>query len=217
MENKTLNILINAISTMGIWEWWTINDDNWLELSFSNVMLFEKTEDESDTHSGTFINIRLSGNIYAIFLDNSNDENDLWYVDLYNGKASFWIDPFELRFDDNEYALSIISDFKNKTVLSGTFSIEKIAAAKHSVAGKCENVGFIIGGDHLAIIGLDGKLSEGEIELASKQWWDYWWNYWNLKNTTKAYKMIFYVSFSLLRLIMPSKLKIKKSQFALRW
>ena len=93
MENKTLNILINAISTMGIWEWWTINDDNWLELSFSNVMLFEKTEDESDTHSGTFINIRLSGNIYAIFLDNSNDENDLWYVDLYNGKASFRIDP----------------------------------------------------------------------------------------------------------------------------
>ena len=59
---------------------------------------------------------------------------------------------------------------------------------KHEqMCARCGDVGFVVGGDEIEVIGEKGKYTEDEIETAAVKWGDYWREYWRLRGTKDAY------------------------------
>ncbi len=66
-------------------------------------------------------------------------------------------------------------------------ALEMMILAKHLLCARCGEVGFIVGGDEIVVVGKKGKYTGEKIETASKKWWDYWKDYWKLRKTKEAY------------------------------
>jgi hypothetical protein len=92
------------------------------------------------------------------------------------------------RDDDIDYAENVFAGFKNKTSMKSFENTEVFSSVKHILAAKCEDYGFIAGGDDLVVVGKKGRYTEEEIENAAKRWWAYWRDYWRLRNTKDAYE-----------------------------
>ena len=65
--------------------------------------------------------------------------------------------------------------------------LETLTSARHLLYARCGDVGLIVGGDELAVVGRNRRYTEKEIETASEKWWDYWREYWKLRRTKDAY------------------------------
>lgn len=187
MEAKTLEILADAISDIGSWQWWDEADDIF-QLEFSDVLLLDETKLEGATRASV-VALRFSGNAFAVFLDNLEEKSEKeWYRRFYDDE----IREFEitvddvLRFDDVDLAESVLDRFKNKTPMKRFDDRRVLGSTEHILAGTCGDVGFVVGGDDLAVIGGKGKFSESEIEDAAERWWDYWRSYWQLRGTPDA-------------------------------
>lgn len=98
------------------------------------------------------------------------------------------IDAYDLAFDDRKGAESLLSDYRNQTSAKDFDGPQTLAAVKHLVCARCGEVGFIVGGDELQVIGQKGKYTGEEIEAAAEKWWAYWRDYWRLRKTKDAFK-----------------------------
>ena len=188
MEKKTLDILSDAISDIGSWQWWYTAEDMF-QLEFCGVMLYDDTKAEKDTHTST-VALRFYGNSFAVFLDNLQEETGRkWYDRFYDDEIlTIEIDPYEFRFDDIGYADQVFNLYRNKTPMKRFESTDDFSSVKHILACRCGDYGFIAGGDDLAVVGHKGKYTEEEIEEAAKRWWAYWRDYWRLRKTKEAYE-----------------------------
>ena len=72
MEKKTLDILSDAISDVGSWQWWHSVQDLF-QLEFCDVMLYDETTPEKAPHS-SMIALRFIDHSFAVFLDNLDEE-----------------------------------------------------------------------------------------------------------------------------------------------
>lgn len=187
METKTLEILADAISDIGSWQWWDEVDDIF-QLEFSDVLMFDETMPEG-TSRASVIALRFSGNAFAVFLDNFEEKSEKeWWKRFYDdeiGEFEITVDDV-LKFDDVELAGSLLDRFKNTTPMKRFDNPQVFSSTKHILAGTCGDVGFVVGGDNLVVIGNKGEFSEEEIEEAAKRWWDYWREYWRLRGTPGA-------------------------------
>ena len=78
MKKKTFEILSDAISEVGSWQWWDLTKDLF-QLEFCDVLLYDETKAEKDSHTST-IALRFYGNSFAVFLDNLKDNCEKkWY------------------------------------------------------------------------------------------------------------------------------------------
>lgn len=188
MKKNTLDILSEAISDIGSWQWWYTAKDMF-QLEFSDVMLYDETGAEKDPHT-SMIALGFVGNAFAVFLDNLEEETGKkWYDRFYDDEIQYLqIEPYEFRFDDIDYAKTVFAGFKNKTSMKSFENTEVFSSVKHILAAKCEDYGFIAGGDDLVVVGKKGRYTEEEIENAAKRWWAYWRDYWRLRNTKDAYE-----------------------------
>ncbi len=66
MEKNTLDILSDAISETGSWQWWHIDGDM-CQVEFSDVLLYDETKTEKAPHTSV-IAIRFKGNAFGITL-----------------------------------------------------------------------------------------------------------------------------------------------------
>ena len=188
MNINTLNILADAVSDIGSWQWWdTVKDV--FQLEFSDVLLFDETTPEKAPHTSV-IALRFIGNSFAVFLDNIEDEREkTWYEQFHEDVIEYLpIESDEFIFDDIEYARKVLHSYRNIIPIKNYTNPDSFASAKHILAAKCEDVGFIVGGDLIQVVGRKGKYTEEEIELAVKCWWDYWRDYWRLRKTEDAYE-----------------------------
>lgn len=186
MNINTLNILADAISEVGSWHWWVIKDDM-VQVQFCDILLYDETKSEKEPHTTDVLAVRFYGHAFAVFLDNL-DEDD-WYVRLYDDDSDIYpVDTYDLVFDDIKTAGLLLDDYKNTIPIKDFDGPETLSAAKHLLCARCDNVGFIVGGDEIKVVGKNGKYTEEEIEAASGKWWDYWKDYWKLRGTKDAYE-----------------------------
>ena len=183
-SRDALNILADAISDVGSWWCWHVGDDM-LQLEFCDVLLYDETKAEKETHTTDVLAVRFYGNVFAVFLDDLNDEN--WHERFRDDDSILYpVDGYDMAFDDVKEAESLLSDYRNRIPVKGFKGTETLAAAKHILCARCDEVGFIVGGDEIEIVGEKGKYTEEEIEPLSRKWWDYWENYWRLRGTRDA-------------------------------
>ena len=183
-SRDTLNILADAISDVGSWWCWHVGDDM-LQLEFCDVQLYDETKAEKETHTTDVLAVRFYGHIFAVFLDDLNDRN--WHGRFHDDDSVIYpIDTYNMAFDDTEEAERLLNDYKNKTVIKDFVGLETLLTAKHLLYAGCDDVGFIVGGDEIEIVGRKGKYTEEEIESLSRKWWEYWKDYWRLGGTHDA-------------------------------
>ena len=183
-SKDTLNILADAISDVGSWWCWHVGDDM-LQLEFCDVQLYDETKGEKETHTTDVLAVRFYGHIFALFLDDLNDEN--WYDRFRDDDSILYpVDTYDMAFDNNKEAESLLNDYRNRIPVKDFKGPETLLAAKHLLFARCNEVGFIVGGDEIEIVGEKGKYTEEEIEPLSRKWWEYWKDYWRLRGTRDA-------------------------------
>ena len=183
-SRAALNILADSISDVGSWWCWYVGDDM-LQLEFCDVLLYDETKEEKETHTTDVLAVRFYGNVFAVFLDNLNDEN--WYERFRDDDSILYpVDTYDMAFDDNKEAESLLNDYRNQAFVRNFKGKETLLTAKHILYARCDEIGFIVGGDEIEIVGNKGKYAEEEIEPLSKKWWEYWKEYWRLRGTHDA-------------------------------
>lgn len=185
MNKKTLNILADAISEVGSWHWWNSKDDM-VQVQFCVVMLFDESRPEKETHTTDVLAVRFYGHAFAVSLDNT-DEKD-WHERFRDDDSIIYpVDTYDLAFDDIKEAELLLNDFKNRIPVKDFSGLETLSGARHLLCARCNEVGFIVGGNEIRIVGEKGEYTEEEIETAASKWWSYWKDYWKLRGTKNAY------------------------------
>lgn len=190
IDQKTLNILSDAISDVGAWCWWHV-DDEFVQLEFMDVQLYDYSKKEKQAHSST-IALRFFDNPFLLVLDNLSEDNDKkWYDKLRDDEIEpFSIESYEFDFNNTEQVNNVIESYRNKKEIKGIVD-EYIASYKYIVAAKCNEVAFVAGGNDLKILSHSGLLKVEEIEKANQKWWEYWQDYWRLRESKDAYEKDF--------------------------
>ena len=183
-SRDTLNILADAISDVGSWWCWHVGDDM-LQLEFCDVQLYDETKAEKETHTTDVLAVRFYGHVFAVFLDDLSDKN--WHERFRDDDSVLYpVDTYDMAFDDNKEAESLLNDYRNRVPIKDFKGAETLVSAKHILCARCDEVGFIVGGDEIEIAGKKGKYKEEEIEPLSRKWWEYWKDYWRLRGTRDA-------------------------------
>ena len=184
MDQKTLNILADAISDVGSWQWWHMEDDM-VQLEFRDIMLYDASK---ETHTMDVIAVRFRGNVFAVFLDDlTEDTEQPWYELLYEDKIpAFECNGYELKFDSPEYAEKVYDGYRNRTPVTPFEGMDTFRSAKHLIAAKCSEAGIVAGGDRIEVVTQNGILPEEEIGPLAAKWWEYWKTYWRLRGTRGA-------------------------------
>jgi hypothetical protein len=179
-----LSILADAISDVGSWWCWYVGD-GMLQLEFCDVQLYDEAKAGKETHTTDVLAVRFHGHIFAVFLDDLNDEN--WHERFRDDDSILYpVDTYDMAFDDRKKAESLLNVYSNRIPIKGFKDAETMEAAKHFLCARCGKVGFIVGGDEIEIVGKKGLYSEKEIEPLSRKWWEYWKDYWRLRGTHDA-------------------------------
>ena len=183
-SRDTLNILADAISDVGSWWCWHVGDDM-LQLEFCDVQLYDETKAEKETHTTDVLAVRFCGHVFAVFLDNLNDKE--WHGRFRDDDSILYpVDTYDMAFDDHKKAELLLNDYRNRVPVKDFKGAETLVTAKHILCARCDEVGFIVGGDEIEIVGKKGKYTEEEIEPLSRKWWEYWKDYWRLRGTRDA-------------------------------
>ena len=184
-SRDALNILADAISDVGSWWCWHAGDDM-LQLEFCDVQLYDETKAEKETHTTDVLAVRFYGHVFAVFLSDLNDNN--WHERFRDDDSILYpVDTYDMAFDDNIKAESLLNDYRNRVPVKDFNSLETLTSTKHILCARCNEVSFIVGGDEIEIAGKKGKYTEEEIEPLSRKWWEYWKDYWRLRKTKDAY------------------------------
>lgn len=185
MNKETLNILSDAISEVGSWHWWHIKDDM-VQIQFCDILLYDETKPEKEPHTTDVLAIRFYGHSFAVFLDNLNEEG-LQERLRDDDSVLYPVDTYELAFDDATEAGLLLDSYRHRVPIKDFSGLETLTSARHLLYARCGDVGLIVGGDELAVVGRNRRYTEKEIETASEKWWDYWREYWKLRRTKDAY------------------------------
>ena len=185
MNKDTLNILAEAISDVGSWWCWGVNEDT-VQLEFCDVILYDETKQVNEPRTTDVLAVRFFGHAFAVFFDDL-DEAD-WHIRFRDDDSILYpVDAYCLGFDDLKEAEALLNAYDHRTVVKDFSGPETVAAAKHFLCAKCDGVGCIVGGDEMLVAGRKGRYTEEEIKTASEKWWEYWKDYWRLIETKEAY------------------------------
>ena len=185
MDINTLNILADAISEVGSWHWWVTKDDM-VQVQFCDILLYDEAKPENEPHTTDVLAVRFYGHAFAVFLDDLDEDN--WYERLREDDSVIYpVDTYDMAFDDAKEAERLLDDYKHKTVIKDFSGSGMLSSAKHLLYARCGDVGFIVGGDEIEVVGRNRKYTEEEIETTSGKWWEYWRTYWKLRGTKDAY------------------------------
>jgi hypothetical protein len=183
-SRDALSILADAISDVGSWWCWHVGDDM-LQLEFCDVQLYDETKAEKETHTTDVLAVRFYGHVFAVFLDDLNDET--WHERFRDDDSILYpVDTYDMAFDDHKIAESLLNNYRNRIPVKDFKGAETLAASKHILCARCGEVSFIVGGNEIEIAGKKGKYTEEEIEPLSRKWWEYWKDYWRLRGTRDA-------------------------------
>ncbi|KZX15345.1 hypothetical protein MBCUT_15590 [Methanobrevibacter cuticularis] len=185
MNQKTLNLMEEAISTAGKLTWLEIAETS-IQFEFEDVQLYKPTLNDKDIHS-TQIAIRLGDNaFFSIFSNDNFDNNDIWHILSKN--FPYKINKNEFRFQDFGFLEKIANDYKYEKNLLGN-SVNDINNAKIDfvICFVIEKMAITAGANQLHFFDEFEVLNQESIKKLSNQWWIYWMDYWKKKGTSHEY------------------------------
>lgn len=175
-----LETLEYAISDVGIWNWWVVDEGKSVQLEFDRAMLYFETEKEmpSNRLALRFINPKSVTVLY-------NKENKLpenW-LELFNKDE---LDPFSIDYENfsfNKKELIEIINLADKieTIIGDEF--DSVTDNKVQLGFWAGEIGIVILADEMQIVNHSGKIPIENIPELHSKWWDYWKKYWDLKDT----------------------------------
>jgi len=181
MEKATIDILATAISDVGYWRWWVVENDT-CQLEFGGVQLLNGDLLCKESKSAV-IALQYRKNDFLVFYDKLSDTD--WYKKLQNDKINpFVVDYDFFIFNDFGAKNEIENEYKNKHTIK---EINNIGQIKNVLIFKAGQVAVIIGGDEFRVIDQEDIVSEEKIVERNKLWWSFWKDYWQKRETTEAY------------------------------
>lgn len=115
MNKEVLNILADAISDVGSWQWWYIEDDM-IQLEFCDVQLYDESKSEKETHTTDVLAVRFYGHTFALFLDDLDDDD--WFIRFQDDDSIIYpVDTYDLIFDDIKKAERLMDDYRHKAFI----------------------------------------------------------------------------------------------------
>ena len=136
MNQNALNILADAISDVGSWQWWHMENDM-LQLEFRDVLLYDESESEQNTHTMDVIAVRFYGNVFIVFLDDLDEAEEK---------------PGYKRLYDDEIPTFECDGYENRTSITTFDGMDTLTGAKHLIAVKCGDAGVIAGGGQIKVV-----------------------------------------------------------------
>ena len=188
MKQSANDILSNAISDIGYWQWWDEANGDYM-VEFGGVQLYDESKTGKSMRTSC-IAICFYGNAFLVFLDNSEDTTN-WFIGLHEDSLDpITFDADGLSINDKDSAVSLLTEYKRR---SGPFdsreeAVKAIMNAEELMSATCGNYGFIIGGDKRVITGRNGDLTDNDIVRLFTKWWEYWKDYWKKRGTKEAYE-----------------------------
>jgi hypothetical protein len=185
MKKETLDLLANAISDVGHWRYWGVENDI-CQIEFGATQLLDGDSINENSKSAV-IALRYYENAFLIFYDNEEEEN--WHNKLRSDEiAPFNIDYDFFVFNEIRKFEEIESAYKNKIIIKKAENLERI---NNILIFKAENVAVAIGGNRFAAVDYNGEIDENKIIERNKLWWAYWKDYYKKRETKRAYKKDF--------------------------
>jgi len=188
MNQKTLNLMEEAISTAGKWTWMEIADDS-IQLEFDNVQLHNPRLNEFKSHS-SIIAIRLANNsFFKLFYNNDEDEKfEKDFLDIVY-EASYSLNNKNFKFQDFNLLDIIKNKYEHqKDLLGDSKNSIKNGEIDFVLCFTTDKVGVATGGNQIQFFNEFNSLNDAEIKKLSNKWWVYYVDYWKKKNTPQEYE-----------------------------
>jgi len=181
MKKETLDIIGTAISDVGYWRWWVI-EDGISQVEFGGVQLLNEDSITKESKSA-IVALQYCNNSFLIFYDNL-EEND-WYNKLQNDLVEpFTVDYDYFVFNDFNSINEIENEYKNKHIIR---EIKNTNQIENILAFKAGNVAVVIGGDDFKVVDEGGTIPEEKIIERNRLWWLFLNDYHKKRGTSKAY------------------------------
>jgi len=188
MNQKTLNLMKEAISAAGKWTWMEIANDS-VQLEFDNVQLHNLRLNELKSHS-SIIAIRLANNaFFKLFYNNDEDERfEKDFLDIIC-ETSYNLNNKNFKFQDFSLLDIIENKYKyQKDLLDNSKNSIENGEIDFLLCFTTDKVGVATGGNQIQFFNEFNILNDKQIKKLSNKWWIYWVDYWKKKNTLNEYE-----------------------------
>ncbi|MDR0674541.1 MAG: hypothetical protein LBF93_13025 [Zoogloeaceae bacterium] len=181
MKASTLELLADAISDVGHWVWYDIDEEaDVCQLEFSAAQLLNQDTIDEKARSATLA-LRFTGNSFLSFHDHG-EEND-WHLRLKNDEITLAIEHERLVFNRKKAIREIEAEFSRRIAIKERGEGE----GKKTLAFYADAVAVVIGGDRFSVHDFDGEITEEQILKRSGLWWEYWQDYYKKRGKKNAY------------------------------
>jgi hypothetical protein len=184
---KSLDIIQNAISDIGIWTWWYEELPKYFLLEFDATQLWSQPREGSNVPSDE-VSLVFQDVVSINIIEKKNLTVNLssnWFEQL--NKDS--IDPFAVdyeyfSFNNTEIENAIVSMCKKPINRFGcNYDSGLYNEAKYRLSFMAGDIGMMIACNELELINHLGVVDDKDISDMNKKWWDYWKTYWKKRGT----------------------------------
>ncbi|MFD1552540.1 hypothetical protein DNU06_17180 [Putridiphycobacter roseus] len=185
MKEK-LEVLEDAISDVGYWNWWTADFPKLIMLEFGGTQIWTKPND-NESPSGQ-IGITFQNPYSVSFLTREQYKRDTpenWADLLHNDKLDQpEIEHGQFTFTDLELIEQIIKESKKvETVFGNKPTDPDFKNAEFKFGFWAINFGCVISCESVNVVSHDGEISLDEVENRKDKWWKYWKEYWEKRDS----------------------------------
>ncbi|MDR1911729.1 MAG: hypothetical protein LBQ52_05210 [Helicobacteraceae bacterium] len=166
MEKEALDILCDAISDVGYWQWRIVKNDA-VQLEFSDTQLLDSDRIDKQSKSAN-IALRFKQNSFLGFYDNYENDND-WFDRLLKDEIyPFCLEGGYFEFGDKKAIVLIKNKYKNEHIIKANDNVK----TKYTLAFKAGEIAVIAGGDHFYIYDNRAEIALEALALRNRLWRD---------------------------------------------
>jgi hypothetical protein len=179
--------LENALSDVGIWNWWVAEYPDLFMIEVSGAQIWNNPVKLDSPPSGQIAMV-FQNPASVCFIERKEYVVEMekeWYNLLHDDKLETpSIEAGSLTFDDEIYFKKSVSDSINTHCAFGKLP-KDINITKYPIkfvmwAGNC---GCLVVAESVKIRSHDGDLTLEEVNNRITKWWDYWKEYWEKRST----------------------------------
>ena len=192
-EDSDLEVLEQAITDIGYWNWWAEYLPDCVQVEFAGVQLWSEEPQEGQPQRGTLA-LRFVQPISFSFLTRNKAIDDLphnWpdlmqddnLEDLPNIRYEG-----ELHFNERDFVQRVLDAANRIDVRFGVHpKSEEFFDAPVILAFWAVDIGCAVASQELTIVNPSGEIALENIPELHRKWWEYWSEYWEVRGTDKAF------------------------------